>query len=105
MLFDEIQTNTSITSSVTLPRPSRKSRYRQKEEAENRPKRKKCPLKEKERNMALNRGYEELQSKIKYINENSKIPKVKILRTAICYIEYLQRKLNSVSKSFQSKSR
>ena len=89
-----------MTSLKTPSKPSQKIRSRQKPIDKNQPKRKKCPQKEKERNLALNKGYELLQSKIKYINENSKIPKVKILRTAISYIEYLQKKLNTVSLLF-----
>uniref|UniRef100_A0AC35GUZ6 BHLH domain-containing protein n=1 Tax=Panagrolaimus sp. PS1159 TaxID=55785 RepID=A0AC35GUZ6_9BILA len=96
----------------TLETPSsvsRKARYQKKKKdenfgiSENRVKRKKCPAKEKERNEAINSGFEALQSRIKCIQngeKSSKIPKVKILRIAIRYINYLKQKLNTPDEFF-----
>uniref|UniRef100_A0AC34FA35 BHLH domain-containing protein n=1 Tax=Panagrolaimus sp. ES5 TaxID=591445 RepID=A0AC34FA35_9BILA len=88
--------------------PKRKPRTQKKKAEgnnilENRVKRKKCPAKEKERNEAINSGFEALQSKIKCIQngeKSSKIPKVKVLRIAIRYINYLKQKLETVSFKF-----
>uniref|UniRef100_A0A914YY38 BHLH domain-containing protein n=1 Tax=Panagrolaimus superbus TaxID=310955 RepID=A0A914YY38_9BILA len=82
--------------------PKRKPRSQKKKaegkNLENRVKRKKCPAKEKERNEAINSGFEALQATIKCIQngeKSSKIPKVKVLRIAIRYINYLKQKLET----------
>ena len=59
------------------------------------PKRKKCAAKEKERNQAINEAFQELQNRIPHVSQ--KAPKIKILKLAKLYIMELMESLNSVS--------
>ncbi|KAE9549495.1 hypothetical protein FO519_007291 [Halicephalobus sp. NKZ332] len=57
------------------------------------PKRKKCAAKEKERNQAINEAFQELQNRIPHVSQ--KAPKIKILKLAKLYIMELMNSLNS----------
>lgn len=67
------------------------------------PKRKKCAVKEKERNLAINDAFKLLQEKIPHVDKE-RAPKIKILRLAKLYIAELMEALNSVNFQFFKKA-